>query len=576
MVLEWLREKYEGSNAEGSLKVPGEEEALELVRYHEKEWKRITKGVNLRDLEGTRKNLKEAVHNYNEIQRLKPYGLYFELSPEGVVEEREIEPLIERSRTADYKITLSAEGLPTKNIEDLTVSEAEEYYEAIKKEITDLKERKREREKMDASTEMVEHEIYLIKERCALALRVIAELSDNTIPKNLLQEYEDILWNLSKKSQKGNPDSNKETEFWDVKCVDDFEYYHKNLTYPEIKAIRKIRAEIFNPDTPKEEISDLYREAIKILHKAWCRRHPRKRCVFRERTLQEEEWGYGFFGVSEAYPEPISEGNPGEGKEETTELTPEERLKEMQRRSEEIAEHIKLPYHVYKIEYNSIRYKSPYHEGSLFVDRLEDYGMIQKILDDFADAIRITQDILRTCPSIRRFYGFKIRELQTDENFLCPYVNLVVDMLPVGEYFGWGSSGIGQRGMKVYWHSPGLTKEYLKEGSRMIEATPPATTAHEMEHTFGSRHEIIDPLAKIVGLIFYLKHPEYVPQVTDFDWLCFEMVDIFSAYLRKDRVGMAREQLNALYKAAPAKVDTCIKKELSDVDAEVIKGVVSK
>jgi len=471
MVLEWLREKYEGSNAEGSLKVPGEEEALELVRYHEKEWKRITKGVNLRDLEGTRKSLKEAVHNYNEIQRLKPYGLYFELSPEGVVEEREIEPLIERSRTADYKITLSAEGLPTKNIEDLTLSEAKEYYEAIKKEITDLKERKREREKMDASTEMVEHEIYLIKERCALALRVIAELSDNTIPKNLLQEYKDILWNPLNKA-------------------------------------------------PEE--------------------------------------------------------NPGGREEETTETTPEERLKEMQRRSEEIAEHIKLPYHVYEIEYNSIRYKSSYHEGSLFVDHLEDYETIQKILDDFADAIRITQDILKTCPNIRKFYGFKIRELQTNENFLCPYVNLVVDMMPVEDYFGWGSSGIGQRGIKVYWHSPGLTKEYLKEGSRMIEATPPATTAHEMEHTFGSRHEIIDPLAKIVGLIFYLKHPEYVPQVTDFDWLCFEMVDIFSAYLRKDRVGIAREQLNALYKAAPAKVDTCIKKELSDVDAEVIKGVVSK
>lgn len=113
--------------------------------------------------------------------------------------------------------------------------------------------------------------------------------------------------------EEGNPDSIKETEFWDVKCVDDFEYFHKNLTYPEIKAVRKIRAEIFNPDTPKDEIPNLYREAIKILHKAWCRQHPRKRCVFRERTPQEEELSYGFLGVSEAYSE--AKGNPDSEKE---------------------------------------------------------------------------------------------------------------------------------------------------------------------------------------------------------------------------------------------------------------------
>jgi len=90
---------------------------------------------------------------------------------------------------------------------------------------------------------------------------------------------------------------------------------------------------------------------------------------------------------------------------------------------------------------------------------------IQKILDDFTDAIRITQDILKTCPNIRKFYGFKIKELETNENFLCPYVNLVVDMMPVEDYFGWGTAGIGQRGIKVYWYSPELTKEHLKEGS---------------------------------------------------------------------------------------------------------------
>ena len=175
--------------------IPGEEEARELIRYHEEEWKRITKGVNLQDLEGTRKMLKAAVYNYNQIQRLKPYGLYFYLSPEGVVEEREIEPVIEASRKATYKITLSAKGLPTKNIEDLTLPEAKEYYEANIKECNDLKEMIKERKRMSSSAESWEQELYLTKERCALALRVIAELSDGFIPQKILLEYESFLWN---------------------------------------------------------------------------------------------------------------------------------------------------------------------------------------------------------------------------------------------------------------------------------------------------------------------------------------------------------------------------------------------
>lgn len=257
--------------------------------------------------------------------------------------------------------------------------------------------------------------------------------------------------------------------------------------------------------------------------------------------------------------------------------TPEERLHKMQQKGELIASYIKPPYHVEKVEYNSISYTSPYHEGILSASDLENPELIQKILDDFTDAIRITQDILKTCPNIRRFYDFKISELKTNKNFLCPYVNLIVDIRPVNEYFGWGTAGIGERGIKVYWHSPELTKEFMKESiARSIEATPPATTAHEMEHTLGSDKEIIDPLAKIVGLIFYLKHPEYVPEIPDFDWLCFEMEYIFRAYLRGDRPAIAREQINALYSAAPEKTDKCLKKVFSEGDREKIKVIIKR
>jgi len=676
MVFDWLKNKYEGSNAEGSLKVPGEKEALKLVRYHEKEWGRITKGINLRDLEGTRKMLKEAVHNYNQIQRLKPYGRYFNLSDEGVLEEREPESLIERSREATYKITLSAKDLPTKNIEGVTVSEAKEYYEANIKEIEELKGIIGERKKVGAATESWEGEIYRAKERCALALRIIGELSDNIIPQDILQEYIGILWNPSKKSPEGNPGGGGKTTKTEGELEEEIasrvgaerakeiedevksrvasipnSVYHKSSFYELISLLKggitysdgregylgtsevylelselaimeggqevtlhfiipenacPLKVRYSNKRGDEERLRTIIEE--KILRKqrssCYCITKKEVNVLGRRGTDLRSEREIAIKSCADVLkikPEEVIEiivedatrveefkndlrrdgleGYVGKVKPKGVE-SPEERLKEMQRRSEEIAEHIKPPYHVDKIEYNSIRYKSPYHEGSLFVDHLEDYETIQKILDDFTDAIRITQDILKTCPNIRKFYGFKIKELETNENFLCPYLNLVVDMMPVKDYFGWGTAGIGQRGIKVYWYSPELTKEYLKEGSRMIEATPPATTAHEMEHTLGSGHELIDPLGKIVGLIFYLKHPEYVPPITtsdkefgwgEFDWLCFEMVDIFGAYLRKDRVGIAREQLNALYKVASAKVDECIKKELSEVDAEEIK-----
>lgn len=191
-----IKRYAENPNSESTITVPGEKEALELVKYHEKEWKRITKGIDLRDLEETKKMLKDTIHKYNQLQRLKPYGRYFQLTMEGVVKELEMESLIERSRRATYKIQLSAKGLPTKNIEDLTLPEAEKYYKVIVDEIKELKDRIEEIKKIQAHPiEVLLDDLFLAKERCALALRVIGELSDGVIPQNMLREYKRILWN---------------------------------------------------------------------------------------------------------------------------------------------------------------------------------------------------------------------------------------------------------------------------------------------------------------------------------------------------------------------------------------------
>jgi hypothetical protein len=92
-------------------------------------------------------------------------------------------------------------------------------------------------------------------------------------------------------------------EYWDVKCVDEFEKYHKQLTEEEIKELTKIRNKIFNLRTPKYQIEDLYRDAIEILHNAWTRTMFAKKFTFRQRREDEDgiEESIGYFGVSEAW-----------------------------------------------------------------------------------------------------------------------------------------------------------------------------------------------------------------------------------------------------------------------------------
>ena len=193
---EKIEEKIERDTEEvieKTITVPGEEEACELVKLHQKEWERITKGINLRDLYGTKKMLEDAVKHYNHLQRLKPYGRSLSLDEKGALRVSEPYSVIVHSREATYKIELSVKGLPTKNIEDLTVTEAEEYYEAIKTDIEGLQELMRERGKYISTPSAWEDELFRTYERCALALRVIGELSDDVIPQRLLDDYQRLL-----------------------------------------------------------------------------------------------------------------------------------------------------------------------------------------------------------------------------------------------------------------------------------------------------------------------------------------------------------------------------------------------
>jgi hypothetical protein len=92
----------------------------------------------------------------------------------------------------------------------------------------------------------------------------------------------------------------RDREYWDSECVDNFEKYSKTLTADETRELCEIRRRIFGKETPDDEIPDLYRQAVQILHKVHCRENPSKKYIFREPAEDELlEAGAGFYGVSE-------------------------------------------------------------------------------------------------------------------------------------------------------------------------------------------------------------------------------------------------------------------------------------
>lgn len=91
-----------------------------------------------------------------------------------------------------------------------------------------------------------------------------------------------------------------EQEWWYVKCVDQFEKYHKNLTSDEIRVLQRIRERI--SITKDEDVMILYNESIDILHIAFCRNFPKNKCIFRDRLTEEEESEHpSALGVTEIF-----------------------------------------------------------------------------------------------------------------------------------------------------------------------------------------------------------------------------------------------------------------------------------
>lgn len=93
-----------------------------------------------------------------------------------------------------------------------------------------------------------------------------------------------------------------EEEWWHVKCVDQFEKYHKNLTSDETKMLQEIRNGIFKLTTKNEAIIPLYMDAVDILHGAFCRKFPKNKCIFRNRLTEEEEFEHpSALGITEIF-----------------------------------------------------------------------------------------------------------------------------------------------------------------------------------------------------------------------------------------------------------------------------------
>jgi hypothetical protein len=237
-----------------------------------------------------------------------------------------------------------------------------------------------------------------------------------------------------------------------------------------------------------------------------------------------------------------------------------------------LASYIQAPYEIRKVdEYGNVWYWSPWHEGLILTKNL-DPAEIQKIMKDFTDVVKATQNVLRTSPYIRRYYGFNLEEIERDVNFIRPATNLVINQDPE-RYFGAGSSGIRQRGIKVFWFTPEKSRDYLGRSKVLMpEGTPPGAAAHEITHTLGSSKEITDPLSETVAIIFYLQHPEYLHE-SKISSLEYSIYLIALHYLQKTyKPGTAKEQIKAIYSAVPAKLQAILQQRFTP---EQIKQILA-
>lgn len=250
----------------------------------------------------------------------------------------------------------------------------------------------------------------------------------------------------------------------------------------------------------------------------------------------------------------------------------EYRLDKSQEVGEYIATQIKPPYQVIRINGSNIEYTSPHHEGHIMFQGREHAEGIQKALEDVTEVIQSVQSIIEKAPHIRGYYKFKLTDLKKDINFNKPYLNLVYGLRPVKEYFGRGSATISARGIKFWWFKPEDSRQHFIENPYYsIEATPPATIAHEIAHTLGSDNEFIDPLAKIVAIMFYTKHREYLPQ-DSFSYMKYEIGRITDDIVigKPKRPAVTAELLKIFYAEYPLELAAVIGAQYSKEDGDKV------
>ncbi|KXB07391.1 hypothetical protein AKJ51_01475 [candidate division MSBL1 archaeon SCGC-AAA382A20] len=224
--------------------------------------------------------------------------------------------------------------------------------------------------------------------------------------------------------------------------------------------------------------------------------------------------------------------------------------------------------------YLSFHYQMDNHRGyaSMNVDVSEEE--IIKSLNDVDEIVGLTKEIFKNYPEIRNFYEEIPRYIMDEETYQNPYSNIIIN-IGLEDNFGMGSSSIGRSGFKVWWFIPELSKEEL--GNRMLTgidlaSTPAVAIPHEIQHTWGSHNELKQPLAEVVGTLFYLRNPEYCPQRQQEQTVGY-LARGFLTEKYPQNVG--KTMMNILYDYEPEMVDNILQKELHPNDYKIIKDVIS-
>lgn len=221
-------------------------------------------------------------------------------------------------------------------------------------------------------------------------------------------------------------------------------------------------------------------------------------------------------------------------------------------------------------EYLSFHYEKNEHRGSFLSSKTKDKEVIMKSLNDINTVIGLAKDIFTKYDGIRNYYEDISDDILDKELFEKPYVSVILDS--DFERFGWGVSSHFDS-LKIYWFNPELSYEYVKDEYKIFDETMPAVTLiHELQHVWGSRMEFKQPLAEVTGILFYLKHPGYVPKdkVLNYASNLIRRSVFHNRYPKE----VNKDILQALYDNAKNDIDVHLRANLHPDDYKTIRGMV--